>query len=330
MARSLWAAAATNASLAALARLLRYGPQGRRALARCRIERDVAYVAGSIGADHRLDVLWPRARTESRPLPLVVYVHGGGFGLCDKETHFLVAAALASRGLCVANVNYRRVPRHPFPAALHDVARAVAFCVQSAPGLGADPRAVALMGESAGANLVLAQALALAAGEADAPAWAAPLFAARVRVGALLPAAGLLDVTDPKHFDKALPIPSALVRSRIRAVCAGYAPVAAPNADATTQAENLWASPLRVLESAPAKLGPLPPTWIGVGGADPILDDSVRLDRALQARGVACTLRRYPGRGHAFFALPRGTRDEAFWGEAAQFIARHLATAVAG
>lgn len=323
MAHAAWAAAAANASLGVLARLLRYGRLGRAALARCSVVRDVAYVPGAKNADHRLDIWRPRARAHAGPLPLVIYVHGGGFAMCDKETHSLVGAALAARGLCVANVNYRRVPRHVFPASLHDVARAVAFCVQQAPSLGADGRAVSLMGESAGANLVLAQALALALGEAGAPAWAAPLWASGVRLEALLPAAGLLDVEEPARFDAAVPVPSTLVRSRIRAVCTGYAPEPAADADAAARAAHAWASPLRLLEAAATPLKSFPPTWVGVGGHDPILGDSERLARVLAARGVPCTLRRYPGRGHAFFALPRGTQDESFWGEAAAFVAGH-------
>lgn len=323
MAHAVWAAAAANASLGALARLLRHGKLGRAALARCSVVRDVAYVPGASSADHRLDIWRPRARTHAGALPLVVYVHGGGFALCDKETHYLVGAALAARGLCVANVNYRRVPRHVFPASLHDVARAIAFCVQQAPSLGAHGGALSLMGESAGANLVLAQALALARGEADAPGWASPLWASGARLEALLPAAGLLDVEEPARFDAAAPAPSALVRSRIRAVCAGYAPALPADADPAARAAHAWASPLRLLEAAATPLTNFPPTWVGVGGSDPILGDSERLARVLAARRVPCTLRRYPGRGHAFFALPRGTQDESFWGEAAGFVAAH-------
>lgn len=324
--------------LQALAGLLVHTPQGRRLRRAVTWTRDVAYLPGPCGPEHRLDVLRPRAPAPD--LPLVIYVHGGGFAFCSKETHWPVAAVLARAGACVVNVNYRRVPQHPFPAALHDVARAIAFACRHARDFGARATGPVLMGESAGANLVLAQALALAADRP--PAWAEPLRAAGVRPAALLPGCGLLDVTCPERFVTAQPELSRWVQSRILAVCAGWAAAAADatphDAHAPSGAPGLfdvtapgaWASPLRLLEDARVAFGPLPPTFIGVGGHDPIADDSVRLHRALRRRGASSVLKVYPRRGHAFFALPRHVERAEFWDEAAAFVREAVARAGAG
>src|SRR5215468_3738307 len=75
--------------------------------------RDVAYRPTGRRA-HRLDVYLPRDRHRRRrgegPLPVVLYIHGGGFRILSKETHWMMGLAFARRGYLVFNINYRLAP----------------------------------------------------------------------------------------------------------------------------------------------------------------------------------------------------------------------------
>jgi acetyl esterase len=87
-------------------------------------------------------------------LPLVVYLHGGGWTIGSIESFDTVSRALANgSGAVVASVGYRLAPEHPFPAGLDDALSAVRTLRSRAPELGADPSRMAVAGDSAGANL---------------------------------------------------------------------------------------------------------------------------------------------------------------------------------
>jgi acetyl esterase/lipase len=101
--------------------------------------------------------------------PLVVYWHGGGWVIADLDTYDASARALqAETGAVVLSVHYRQAPEHRFPAAHEDALAAYRWAVANARSLGADPRRVAVAGESAGGNLALN--VAIAARDAGLPA----------------------------------------------------------------------------------------------------------------------------------------------------------------
>ena len=88
------------------------------------------------------------------PLPLVAYLHGGGWVIGSLDGFDPLCRALANRsGAVVASVDYRLAPEHPFPAAPDDARAAVRWLHEQAPALGADPGRLAIAGDSAGANL---------------------------------------------------------------------------------------------------------------------------------------------------------------------------------
>lgn len=90
------------------------------------------------------------------PTPLVVYFHGGGFRAGDKRSlnRDLLAGLLAG-GVSVAAANYRLTDTAPFPAPMHDAARAVQFLRHQAKEYGLDPKRVGATGGSAGAGISL-------------------------------------------------------------------------------------------------------------------------------------------------------------------------------
>jgi acetyl esterase len=103
--------------------------------------------------------------------PLIVFFHGGGFVTGDLDTHDSVCRLLSdSAEAHVLAVDYRLAPEHPFPAAVEDARAALRWAFQYAESLGADPRKIAVAGDSAGGNLaaVVSQAAARDGGPAPA------------------------------------------------------------------------------------------------------------------------------------------------------------------
>ncbi|SVD73276.1 uncharacterized protein METZ01_LOCUS426130, partial [marine metagenome] len=92
-------------------------PLAKPSLYGLQIEKDIPYVSSS-RVEHRLDIIRPK--NIQGPLPVMFYIHGGGFRLLSKETHILFAMMFAKKGFVVVNINYRLAPAHPFPAAMED------------------------------------------------------------------------------------------------------------------------------------------------------------------------------------------------------------------
>ena len=104
------------------------------------------------------------------PRPVIVYFHGGGFMLGDSACYADLCGELAAQtGLPVVSVDYRLAPEHPFPAAPDDCEAAARWIAQAAPALGVPATGLALMGDSAGGNLAIVTAQALAARPAALP-----------------------------------------------------------------------------------------------------------------------------------------------------------------
>ena len=102
-------------------------------------------------------------------LPVLLYLHGGGFTLGGLETHDSLCRQLAHRsGVAVLALDYRRAPEHRFPAAVDDVWLAFQWLAESgAQTLGLDPLRLAVGGDSAGATL--AAVAAIQAAQAQLP-----------------------------------------------------------------------------------------------------------------------------------------------------------------
>ena len=92
-----------------------------------------------------------------KDLPLLMFVHGGGWSRGSLDTHDALCRNLAKKLNCVVvSVGYRLAPEHPFPAGYDDVFADYHWCINHAINLGADPKKIAVAGDSSGGNLVAA------------------------------------------------------------------------------------------------------------------------------------------------------------------------------
>ena len=93
------------------------------------------------------------------PVPLVVYLHGGGWTIGSLESHDRMCRRLADgSGAAVLAIEYRLAPEHPWPASVEDTVAALRWVASAPAGLGPDglgqaPAAVAVAGSSAGGTL---------------------------------------------------------------------------------------------------------------------------------------------------------------------------------
>ncbi len=304
-----------------ISRIARLHPQSSPARHAVEHVRDIRYREGTM-REHLLDVYRPAHATSSAvrrhqgpPWPMVFYVHGGGFRILSKDTHWVMGLSFARRGFVVFNVSYRLAPKHPFPSAIEDVCHAFTWAIENAERYGADPTRVVLAGESAGANLATSLALTLAY-EREEP-FARETFALGVVPKAVVPACGVFQVSDMERLRRRKPGMSPFIADRLAEVEAAYL------GGAGTHSRDL-ADPLLVLERGDKPSRPLPPFFLPVGTRDPLLPDTRRMAIALRNLGVVAKDAYYPGEPHAFHALVMRKAAQKCWRDTFAFLDEHV------
>ncbi len=213
------------------------------------------------------------------PLPVLVYFHGGGWVVGGLGTHDGVCRALANRAQAmVVSVDYRLAPEHRFPAAAEDCYAATRWVAERAAELGADPRRLAVGGDSAGGNL--AAVTALMARDRGGPRLCHQLL--------------VYPVTDAR-FDTPSYVANAegyfLTRAMMQWFWDHYVPAAA---DRT----NPYCAPL----AAPDLRG-LPSATVITAEFDPLRDEGEAYAARLREAGVPVEAQRYDGIIHGFFGM---------------------------
>ena len=234
---------------------------------------DIPYAKGIPGEEFlTLDAHWPAG---ARGLPVVMYIHGGGWTTGDKDQMDVWSKRIANRGYVVVNVNYRLAPKYPFPAAVNDCLGALAWVKENAREYGGDPDRIGVTGGSAGGHLT-----AMVATAARSP-WLRPTgredYHGSLSVKAQAPFFGVFDFNQPGFF----------ALTNIRQQFLGGGPGQVPEI-------YRQASPINYVRPD------VPPTLIVVGKLDPIYDQSRLYCRALKAAGANVELQTYAGKGHAF------------------------------
>ncbi len=212
------------------------------------------------------------------PLPVLVYLHGGGWVWNSIDTHDrLMRDYAAAAGCAVIGPDYALSPEAAFPQAVEECAAVLRWVAAEGAAWGLDPGRIALGGDSAGANLAMGTALLL-------------------RDGGGLPAGlrGLL--LNYGVFDSRLDTPSylefasgyGLTRERMAFYWSVYAPRAADRA-------HPYAAPLRAPD-----LAFLPPCLLHIAELDVLASESRAMAARLREAGVAVTEEMFPGTVHGF------------------------------
>jgi len=210
------------------------------------------------------------------PVPIVVWLHGGGWVVGTVDTYDTICRALAAAvPAVVVAVDYRLAPEHRFPAAVEDSYAATLWASRNAAALGGSQRRLAVAGDSAGGNL--AAVVALGARDRGGPAIGFQLL--------------VYPITD-----------AAMDTASYREKADGYYLTAAGmrwywdhylgGADGLRPD----ASPLRA-----AFVGGLPPALVVTAEHDPLRDEGEAYAARLRDAGVAAAVSRYPGMVHGFF-----------------------------
>ena len=216
--------------------------------------RNVTY-SDSAHRLQRLDITVPYAEP---PLPILVFIHGGGWMNGDKSIYRRICALYAQAGFLVCNVNYRLTPQYCYPVQVQDVAEAVYWAYRNSEAYGGDPSRIFLAGDSAGAHL--ASCYAAASGDAD--------LARSAGIRDMIPAEslrGLLLFYGAFDMDAMLATGFPFIKVFYRALCGEGARARAERADI--------ASTLRHLSPG------YPPSFITCGDNDPLLSESIRASR---------------------------------------------------
>lgn len=205
---------------------------------------------------------------------VVLYLHGGGYCMGSPSSHRRLVAALSAQAEArVLSLDYRLAPEHPYPAAVDDAVAAYRWLVAQ----GIPATRIAISGDSAGGGLTLATLLALRdAGD--------PLPAAGVPLSAWADLEGTGETMKTKADVDRMIRPD-----RLKETADWYAN------GADLRQPNL--SPLH------GDYAGIPPLLLQVGGAEVLLDDSVRVSERARAAGVDVTVEVWDDMPHVFQAF---------------------------
>lgn len=233
-------------------------------------------VPGGTGAPNPARVYTPAEAAGA--LPVVVYFHGGGWVVGDRNAYDSGARAIAREGRAiVVSVDYRLAPENRFPAQHEDALAAYRWALANAASLGGDPQRVGLAGESAGGNLAVATAVAARDAGLQRP----------FHIVAIYPIAGS-DPGTPSYRENANALP--LGRATMLWF---FDHVIRTPADLLDPRINLLAADVR----------DLPPTTLVFAQIDPLRSEGMRLERRLRKAGVDVRSRAFQGATHEFFGM---------------------------
>ena len=216
-------------------------------------------------------------------VPLVIYLHGGGWVVGDLDTHDHVCRTIASKaGMAVLSVDYRLAPEHKFPAALDDAQAATIWAFENADVLGVDPARLAIAGDSAGGNLA-----AVVAQRGVVPLKYQVLIYPAVDMSMTLPSI------------EANAVGPTLTKKMMQWFIDHYL----RNED---DKRDVAASPILASDEV---LSTVPPALVITSEFDPLCDDGEEYGKRLAKNGVNASVVRFNGTLHGFFSMLSGVDD---------------------
>ncbi len=215
-----------------------------------------------------------RPRTD-KPLPALIYFHGGGWVWASIDTHDrLMRDYAAGADIAVIGVDYALSPEARFPQAVEECVAVTRHLAAHGADWGIDPASLLLGGDSAGANLALATALALRDTGGPAP---------RGILASYPVCDSRFDTPSYRDYGTGL----GLTTEKMAFYWSVYVPHAADRL-------HPLAAPLR------ADLTGLPPTRLLIAECDVLRSECEALDRKLRAAGVTTETTLYTGTVHGF------------------------------
>jgi acetyl esterase/lipase len=218
---------------------------------------------------------WP-PETGTAP-PVVMFFHGGGWVVGDLDSYDGEARnhAVGADAL-VVSIDYRLAPEHPYPAAVDDVWAATQWVATHGEELGADPKRLAVAGDSAGGNL--AAVIAQVARDSGGP----PIAFQLLWYPATTWDTSLVSFTENADA----PI---LAIDAVAELSRWYA-----------HGTDLRNPPSTLVPARAEDLAGLPPAYIAVAGHDPLRDDGLRYGELLAAAGVPVEVNNATGLVHGY------------------------------
>jgi acetyl esterase len=212
--------------------------------------------------------------------PLIIYAHGGGFmqGSLASWDQFLRDLVRQS-DVAALSVDYKLSPEVKFPAAYDEMVAMTRLAAREGAGFGIDPTRLAVGGDSAGANLALAAALAMRDSGERAVKFQLLIY-------------GLYSADSDSPSWQRFGQGAGLSQAQMRWIWETYL-------ERPEQQQDWRAAPIL------ADLKGVAPAHLIVGSLDPLLDDSNNLAAKLKAAGVPCDLTVYQGINHGFIRYGR-------------------------
>jgi acetyl esterase len=247
-------------------------------------------------------------RDSSGNLPLVLWIHGGGWIGGTAAMAAPHTQVLAAQGFVVASLDYSLAPEQCYPTPVLQSMAALDWLKDNAHRFGADPTRLVIGGESAGAQLA-SQVAALVTN---------PAYARRTGITCALPAASLRAVILYNGIYDMTTFPQCRfpLSNLFRTSYFGRSDYrAAPRIGELSSARHASAN--------------FPPTYITAGDADPLESESYQMDAVLRALGVTVRSRYWTGSGlhlqHSFMSSLDSDAACTVLSDTVQFIAQHTA-----
>jgi acetyl esterase/lipase len=249
-----------------------------------RIVPNVTYLTAS-NWDAKLDLYV--TRTPDKPLPTLIFIHGGGWTGGTKEGRDLGILPYLDMGMNVVNVEYRLARVAQAPAAVEDCRCALRWVIQHAKEYGVDVNKIVVSGDSAGGHLALTTGMLPATAGLDRECPGPD----NLKVAAIVNWYGISDVNE------------LLDGPNMKAYAVQWLGSASDREQIARRV-----SPLTYVRAG------LPPVLTIHGDADPTVPytQSVRLHKALTDAGVANELMTIPGGKHGFDCCTLAQRTSAY------------------
>jgi len=259
-----------------------------------KVLRDLDYV-GAGNKRQMLDLYLPEAKT-TKPRPLVVYIHGGGWENGSKDQTGVLSNLIKDRNYAGASINYRLTNEAVWPAQIHDCKAAIRALRAHAAENQIDPEKIAVFGISAGGHLV--SMLGVTGGVKELEGDLGPNLSQSSRVSCVL------DFCGPSNFFTLASQGTTINMDDPKTAVSKLLGGTIKNKPAT--ARN--ASPVTYLTSDDA------PFLLIHGDKDPLVPyaQATEFDAALEKAKIPSILLTGTNRGHVFFSAQLFERMRAF------------------